>query len=165
MSQGASISLKVAVDQAIAGDLSTTKNAITLDKLLSLVDGNGLNQASKAWSDRRTLAASGVDSLDLAGSLTDAFGQTITFTKIKAMVIVAAASNTDTLAVGGVSNAFATFFGDADNELVIRPGGVFLLSAPDATGYAVTAATGDLLAITNSSASASAEYEIILIGA
>lgn len=165
MSQGANISLNVSVDQAVAGDLSTTKNSIKLSKIQSLVNGAGLGQASKAWSDKRTLAGAAVDSLDLAGVLTDAFGQAITFTKIKAIAIVAAVANTDTVVIGGGSNAFSTIFGDATDKLVLRPGGMFLLVAPDAAGYAVTASTGDLLAVTNTAASAAADYEIVLIGA
>jgi hypothetical protein len=165
MSQGANISVQVTVDQSIAGDLSTAKNSIKLGKIQSLVDGAGLGQANLAWSDKRTLAGAAADSLDLAGSLTDAFGQVITFTKIKAIAIVAAAANTDAIVVGGGSNAFSTIFGDASDELIVRPGGMFILVAPDAAGYAVTPATGDLLAITNSAAAIAADYEIVLIGA
>lgn len=47
----------------------------------------------------------------------------------------------------------------------IRPGGALILLAPDATGYAVTAGTGDLLRIANSAGSTSVTYDIILIGA
>lgn len=164
MTQSASISVSVSIDQAVAGDLSNARNNINLSPALRLLDGAGLGQASKAFSDKRTLAASANDSLDLAGVLVDAFGAIITFTKIKGIVIAAAATNTDTISVGGGSNPFASFFGDATDELVIRPGGLFLLTAPDAAGYTVTAATGDLLAIANNSASGAAEYDIILIG-
>jgi hypothetical protein len=38
------------------------------------------------------------------------------------------------------------------------------MSAPDATGYPVTAATGDLVTLTNSAAGTSVTYDVIIIG-
>lgn len=165
MTQSASISFDVKVSQALAGDINTVRNNIALLRNFSFADGSGLNQTSKAWSDKRTLAGAASDSLDLAGILLDAFGQAITFARIKAIAIAAAATNTDTLVIGGGTNAFASFLGAADNEIILRPGGMLLLAAPDATGYVVTASTGDILKIANSAASAAADYEIVLIGA
>jgi hypothetical protein len=165
MSQSASISLEVAVSQSAAGDVNTAKNTITVDSLLQLLDGTGADQANQAWSDTRTLAASTSEDLDMAGVLTDAFGSTITFTKIKAILVMADADNGDNIEVGGAaSNAFASFLGDATDVVIVPPGGLFLLTAPDATGFAVTAGTGDLLKINNADSGAAADYTIVLIG-
>lgn len=132
---------------------------------LSFADGAGAGQAQKIFSDTRTLAASATEDLDLAGSLTDAFGATLTFTEIKAILIKAAAGNANNVIVGGASsNQFATPFGAGTHTLTVRPGGLLLLAAGDATGYGVTAGTGDLLKIANSAGGTSVTYDIVLIG-
>jgi len=48
----------------------------------------------------------------------------------------------------------------------LRPGQMFAtaVGAADATGIAVTAATGDLLTITNSAGSTTVSYDIVIIG-
>ncbi|MEP3857289.1 MAG: hypothetical protein ABJM39_09630 [Porticoccus sp.] len=165
MTQSASISLSVAVSQSVAGDVNTAKNSIAVNSLLQLLNGTGADQANQAFSDERTLAASTSESLDLAGSLTDAFGASITFTKIKAMLVIADEGNGDNIEVGGAaSNGFASFLGDASDVVLVPPGGLFLLTAPDADGFAVTASTGDLLKINNADSGAAGTYTIVLIG-
>lgn len=165
MSQSASISLSVAVSQSVAGDVNAAKNTIDVASLLTLLNGTGADQASQAFSDERSLAASTSESLDLAGSLVDAFGNTITFTKIKVMLVMADAANGDNIEVGGAAtNAFASFLGDASDVVIVPPGGLILITAPDANGFAVTAATGDLLKINNADSGAAGTYTIVLIG-
>lgn len=123
-------------------------------------------KANLVFADRRTLAASANESLDLAGSLVDALGATITFARVRALLIEAAAANANTVVVGGAaSNAWSAPFGDATDTLVVRPGGVGLLIAPDTTGYAVTPATADLLKIANGGSGTPVTYDITLIGA
>lgn len=132
----------------------------------NLDNGSGANQASLMFSDIRTLTASSTENLDLAGSLVDAFGTTLTFAKIKALIVIADAGNTNDVLVGGAgSNTMLTFFGDATDIVKVKPGGMLVLVAPDATGYAVTASTGDILKVANSSSGTGVTYKIILIGA
>lgn len=131
-----------------------------------LANGTGANQADKLFADRRTLAASGSESLDLAGSLADNLGATVTFARVRALMIEASSSNTNNVVVGGAaSNAFVNWVSDATDKVVIRPGGLLLLVAPGATGYAVTAATGDLLQVANSGGTTGVTYDITIIGA
>jgi len=128
-------------------------------------DGAGANQAKSVFADERTLAASANESLDLAGGLTDVFGNSITFTKIKAIIIQAAAANSNDVLVGGAaSNGFTSFVGAADDTIKVKPGGMFMIVAPDANGLAVTAGTGDLLKIANSAGGSGVTYKIIIIG-
>lgn len=132
---------------------------------IDFADGLGLNQAQKVFTDQRTLTASATEDLDLAGVLTDAFGAALTFTEIKAMAIKASASNTNNVIVGNATtNGFITWVGGAAHTVTVRPGGILLLVAPDATGYAVTAGTGDILKIANSAGGTSVVYDIVLIG-
>ena len=128
-------------------------------------DGSGANQANKIWTDTRTIAASGTDSLDLNGVLLDAFGATLNFTKIRGLIITADAANTNDVVVGGAgSNGFISWVGAATHTVKVKPGGMMMLAAPDVNGYAVTAATADLLLITNGGAGTGVNYTITVIG-
>lgn len=159
------ISLQVSAVLQAALDLETPGSDLTYRKILDLADGSGLNQANKKWSDQRTLALSANEDLDLSGVLVNALGVAITFTRIVAVIIVAAAGNANTVKVKPAAvNGFVTPFNAATDTVVIRPGGLLVLVAPDATGYVVTAATGDLLNIANGGAGTSVTYDIILIG-
>lgn len=160
------LSLQLEAQLTGTHDFSPPVARLTKPRSFRWADGTGAGQANAVFADRRTLAASGSESLDLAGSLTDALGATITLAKVRALLIEADAGNTNTLVVGGAAeNAFAALFGDASDKLVIRPGGLILAVAPDATGYAVTASTGDLLQIANGGSGSAVTYDVTVIGA
>mgnify|MGYP001594440543 CR=1 FL=1 len=145
--------------------LSTITDPLDRDFTQLLSTGTGANQASNLYHDDRTLTASASENLDLAGSLTNGFGVTLTFTAIKAMLVRAKSTNTNNVQVGGAaSNAWATWVGNSTDIVSVKPGGTLLIIAPDATGFAVTAGTGDILTIANSAGSTSVIYEIILLG-
>lgn len=147
-------------------DLATGTVPLDYTKQIRLGTGTGANQADRVWSDQRTLAASANEDLDLSGVLTDAFGNTVTLARVKGLVVVAASANANNVIVGGAAlNAWSTWAGDPTDTVVVRPGGLMALYAPDATAYAVTAATGDLLRVANSGAGTSVTYDIIVIGA
>lgn len=151
---------------AAALDFTTPSAPLSRTYPIPLSSGTGANQADKLWHDQRTLTASSTEDLDLAGSLVDPFGGTITFARIKGIIIAAAAANTNNVIVGGASsNGFITWVGSATHTVTVRPGGFLALFAPDATAYAVTAATADLLHIANSAAGTSVTYDVVLVGA
>ncbi len=116
-----------------------------------------------------TLASTYTQTLDLAGSLTDSFGATLTFTKVKLIVVaptnaagVAGAADTITVrpaAANGATNWIAA----GSSGVTVRHGGVLMLASPDATGYGVVATSGDILEIVNNSTNA-AYTKIIIAG-
>lgn len=134
----------------------------------TLANGTAAGQADRVFADTRTLAASATENLDLAGgTLTDPFGNVLTFARVKAIIVAAAAGNTNDVIVGGdVTNTFFGSFADETDAVRIRPGGVFamLCGAADAVGYAVVAGTGDLLKVLNSAGGTSVTYDVIIIG-
>jgi hypothetical protein len=165
MSLSAKLALALTIVQTKSQDFSATKDSVAKNYEISLLDGSGAGQATTAWHDQRTLSSSANEDLDLSGVLTDAFGDTITFTKIKAIVVSAASANAAAIEVGGAAtNALVNFVGSATDKIKVRPGGLFVIASEDATAYAVTAGTGDLLRITNTSGAASATYDIFVIG-
>lgn len=145
-------------------DLSTLTQVFNYSQTYTLANGTSANQANMMWMDTRTLTASSSDSLDVYGGLTDAFGATINFTRLKGIIIFAAAANTNNLLIGGDAASIATLVGNINDVLVIRPGGFLAICSPDATGYAITLTTADILKIANSAGSTSVTYDIILIG-
>lgn len=146
-------------------DLVSVTAPLNFARNLLLASGTGVGQADKIFSDQRSIAASGTDDLDLAGVLTDAFNDVITFAKIKVILIAAAASNINSLVVGGAAtNPFLGPFADATDRVTLLPGGLYLHTAPGATAYPVTADTADLLRVANGGAGSAVKYEIVLIG-
>lgn len=164
MTLKATVTIGAAIQQAIALDKGSANFTPGAGLVYSLADGAGANQASQVFSDKRTLAGSANEELDLAGGLTDVFGNTITFTKIKVVIVTSLAANGGDIQVGGsAANGFDAFVGAVGDYVIVKPGGSFAIIAPDVNGYAVTAGTADLLKITNGDASP-ADYEITIIG-
>jgi hypothetical protein len=167
MAESFAATLRIVVDATLSNslDLSGSSQPLRYTKSYGLTDGTGADKAKQMFTDQRTLAASATEDLDMSGTLTNAFGTTIAFTNIKALVVSASADNTNDVDVGGAaSNGVISFFGDATDKLSVKPGGTIVLIAPDATGYDVTDSTADLLTITNSAGSTSVTYDIIVIG-
>jgi len=136
----------------------------TYQALLST--GTGAGQADRIYYTQPTVAASGNTTIDLAGSVVDIFGATVTFARVKGLIVAAASANTNNVIVGNAAtNGFITWVGGATHTVTVRPGGFLALMAPDATAYAVTAGTGDLLLFTNSAAGTSVTFDVIVIGA
>jgi hypothetical protein len=140
----------------------------TMEALLQTSFGTGLNQANLLFIDERTVASATNDDLDLAGVLTSAFGATITAAELVAIFIINAprsgAANTTNLTIGGGSNPVVGFLGGTTPTVgPLRPGAFFCIGAGDAAGIgAVTASTGDILRIANSSGAA-ATYQIAIL--
>ncbi|WP_340265409.1 hypothetical protein [Sphingobium mellinum] len=161
----AKVGATLAFDLSTLVDIGEASHEASWSPSYVFSDGLGANQAKAVFADERTLAASANESLDLAGGLSDVFGNLITFTKIKAIAIQAAATNSNDVLVGGAaSNGFISFVGATDDTIKVKPGGMFLIVAPDANGLAVTASTADLLKIANSAGGSSVTYKIVIIG-
>lgn len=144
-------------------DLLTAKADANLTYDTALTNGTGaVDTADLIFTDTRTLAAT-TENLDLAGGLTDAFGNTLTFARIKGLFI----HNTNTtagnnLTIGGAaSNAFP-LFADTTDKYTIGPDGNLLILEPSAAAKAVTAGTGDILKM--DAGSSTIVYKIIIVG-
>ena len=150
----------------ISGLSSPTEVVINASNLptWSVSAGTGANQLDLVFSDQRTLSATSSEELDLAGGLTDSFGTTLTFARIKYLYVYSASANGGLIQVGGAAtNAFVNWVANSSDILQVRPDGAFTLSAPGATGYAVTGGAGDLLKIANTDSS-EATYDIVIAG-
>ncbi|KFG08107.1 hypothetical protein [Streptomyces scabiei] len=161
-------SIALSADLTTALDLANGSVPLSIRRAVNLTSGTGAGKADKAFHDRRTLAASATEDLDLAGVLSDAFGQAITFARIKLLYVAAADANVNNVIVGNAAaNGFVSWVGGAAHTVTVRPGTFLALGAGsgDATGYAVAAGTADQLRIGNSGAGTSVTYDVVLIGA
>ncbi|MFE7273038.1 hypothetical protein [Streptomyces sp. NPDC057623] len=160
------VEVKLTATQTKPDDLSVPQDAIEYLKALSFTDGAGAGAANLVFHDKRTLAASATENLDLAGVLSDKFGTALTFARIKAVLVVAAAANTNNVQVTQpAANGVPGVFLAAGDGVSVQPGGAFLWVAPSAAGAVVTAGTGDLLTATNSAAGTSVTYDVLILGA
>lgn len=158
------ISIKSAAEVNTVHDLGVASFTASLNAGFNFTNGTGAGKIQAVYSDRRTLAASATDSLDLSDTLTDKFNTVIAFTSVKGIMLKADAANVDPLMIGGAgASGFNSWLSGAGDAVKVMPGGCLVLIAPDATGYPVTAGSGDLLEVVNTGGS-EMNYELVIIG-
>lgn len=160
------ITVELAATLTAALDFTTPSSSVDIRQQFDLASGTGAGQADKIWTDQRTLTASSTEDLDLVGVLTDAFGGTISLARVKAILVRAAAANTNNVIVGGASaTQWAALLGTT-GTVTLRPGALFVAAAgvADATGYVTAAGATDLLKVANSSSGTPVTYDIAVIG-
>lgn len=145
-------------------DLGTAVDAFTKTQKVELANGTGAAAADRMFHDQRTLAASASESLDLAGSLLNEFGETLTFVELRAVLITAALGNTNSVRVTRPASNGVPLFLAASDGIDIPPGGAFLWTSGADGAVTVTAGTGDLLGIANSGAGTPVTYDIVIVG-
>lgn len=136
----------------------------------SLADGTGADQANQIYQDEATVLALSETSYDLNGVLADCFGGTITFARIKGILLLNTSATASVLQLGGGTgldgtNAFDTWItangADGSEGVLVGPGGVFLLYRPDATAYTTGAGTNILIVKEKSTLAASFQLSVI----
>ncbi len=137
------------------------------------ISGDDDGQVNRMFRERRQVTSTTTtDDLDLAGGLTDVWGNTLTFIAIKELIIFNRANASgeilaDYLLVGGAGaggNAWGALFGgDQDATQRVFPQGDYVVTAPR-DGIPVTAGTGDILRVAHDGITAEIEYDIIIKG-
>lgn len=165
MALTATVKASVNASLTKTADFESAASAIAHAFAITFSDGTAAGQADRIFKDTRTLAASATEDLDLSGSLTNIYGETVAFADVRAILVTADSGNTNNVNVTRpASNGLPVFLAAGDG-VAVRPGGAWLYVAADATAIPVTAGTGDLLTLTNSAGSTSVTYSITIIGA
>ena len=163
MSLVAKIAIALNITNTNSLDLSTPSDVIDLVRGVNLKDGTGANQAQVLFHDTRTLADGANETLDIQdGSLTDAFGTAVTIEKLKALYIKNNSTNANLLIGGAASNAIG-LFSDSTDKAVVKPGGEYLVTAPDSTGLD-TSINASIKIAHDGTGSSSLTYDIIAVG-
>lgn len=132
--------------------------------LIQFLSGSGAGQVNKIYSDSFSVAQSVNTDLDLSGALTGVYG-TVVFTAIKGILIVAGANTgLGNLVVGNVTNGIVAPFGAATHSFAIAPGGFLATANPSAAGFAITAATADLLRIATAATAGTYTFDVVIVG-
>jgi hypothetical protein len=170
--------LSVGIDllRTTSPDVGSSSYNLAATWMKNITDGTGLNQANKVIVDSVTLAGSGSQNYDLdAGTISDpsgvASGVVAALSRVYAILIrrtdtPAASTQDENVTIGGDFILTKLLAGWTDDTITIpiRPGGIFVYIAPDATGVAVTASTGDVITLTNASSADSCTLQVVIIG-
>jgi hypothetical protein len=162
-----SIALNIALSQSFTRAFGNASDPVSIAELLPLANGTGASQADRAWGGTRTLAASANEDLDLVGTaLVDVTGTAVTFPKVTAVFIRAAAGNTNNVVIGAAASNPWVGLLNSTGTITLRPDAWVMLSvgSADASGYPTVAATGDLLRVANSGAGSTVTYDILVLG-
>lgn len=158
MSISGTVSASIVIDDTrtnVGLPASSTRLGISRQPSITFGDGVGADSFDKLYAASRTLSGSSED-LDLAGVLTDLYGGTITAARVK-MLYVKNLSTTNDIVIGAdATNPWATLL-NSTGTLTLPPGAWVVVATPDATGWAVTAGTGDILQVAGTSGQS---YEI-----
>lgn len=140
---------------------STPGDAISYAETWTVAAGNAAGQMEGLHRETMTLTDGGSDTLDLSGGLTDVYGNTLTFTNIKLLII----KNKSTTRTVTVSFDDANGFNSGiTGDIVLKPGMSFcMLCQTAADGWAVTGGSADIITLTNDAGS-TADLDIIVGG-
>ncbi len=169
-----SLQVKLQATSQKSGTLISPSAPLVTSVAMATALGTGLGKADLLFADRRVKAAGGDDELDLAGVLSNNFGDTLTFANIKLILIINRSDVTSTnpahtattaqITVGGGVNEFIGPFAAAGDKIELLTGAVFLITAPTAAGWTVTATSADDLLIHNDDGANEAMYDVVLLG-
>lgn len=147
-------------------DLSDPSDKATLSYTDAIANGTSADQATKVWHDRGTIATASTADIDLAGSLEDAFGNTLVFTKVKGILLInrgIASGSTFTETSGeNITVTGSNILMFASNGMIIEPGGMLLFTSPK-VGAAVTATSADTITL-GRAGSSTVTYDVVIWG-
>lgn len=145
------------------GSATALFNAISQVK--SVAHGAGLNQANLIYVDSFSIAASGTLNIDLTGgALVDPLGAAAIFTKVKEILLIADAGNTNDVIFGNGANPFAGPLSAATTMITVKPGNMLHLSNYSAAGWTVGVDSADIIKLANSGAGTAVTGIIAIVG-
>ena len=171
---GLQASIDISVNGTLTGSDTVATNTDTVrsnsgdfpNLSTAFTDGTGAYQANKWHRSKRTIAAGANDDIDLYGSLVDPRGNVLNFARVVSVVIaIIGADGTKALRIGpnGVANAWQGPFGGVGAGVYLTTNLTLPLIDISATGWPVTAGTGDILRVSNPGA-APLDYVLFVMG-
>lgn len=126
----------------------------------ALAVGTSSDQIDEMYHAERTIGGA-PDDLDLAGGLTDALGQVITFAEIVAVLIVHSGGTADITIGNAAANGATLWFGALTHTEVLEAEGWTFHMAPNDGAWPITAGTADILRVNGTNGDT---YKIVILG-
>lgn len=116
----------------------------------SHTSGTSTNQMNQLFRETVILTNGQGRTVNLATGVTNAFGDSVTFDEVRVICVECPSTNLNNVTVGNAAdNEFDSWLGGTNHTVTVRPGGLMLLVAPDATAY--DSSTNGKLKILNAS--------------
>ena len=149
-------------------ETQTAKLSLSKTGTITFAAGDAAGQAETVWARTESIAAGGNWDIDLNAGEVNAFGDTIAFDIVRAVLVINPAATGDPeIYVGGAgANEFDSWLGDPSDTVIVHAGGMFLLATPGNTttnGY-VTGAGQNILRIHNSDGAVAAVVQVVVLG-
>lgn len=141
-------------------DNTTPTQPIDYTRMMRVTNGTSTGQGSNFFEDTRSLASSTSEVLNLNSLASNAYGATISFSRIKTLWMIASSTNSAAITVGGSTTTTFPIFGSSANSITLRPGAQFVMNDDGATAYGST--NGNLQVLSSAGPSA---YRIFVDGA
>ena len=143
------------------GSASAAHN-LALKKTKTWADGGSSGQANTRIEKAITIPASSSTEYDVNGAEEDVWGEIVSMTNIRAVMICNDSDDAD-ITIGGGGSEWLGMLLDTSDKINIPAGGMILWAGgPD--GKAVVPATGDKITLTNTDGSNAATVLIVVIG-
>lgn len=155
--------LAITLTAALANDnaLAPATASLSYPYTYSWADGTAINTANRIYAARLTLSTTPTD-IDLAGSLADPLGGTVTFAKVVGLIVKNRSTTAaEIVTVGGDAAAFL-FTSAANDSIPVGPDGLLMAVNPSLAGYPVTGTTADILQLV--AATGTPSVDLIVIG-
>ena len=145
--------------------IETTEYLVS-NVIWQVATGTSALQMETVWSARVALTNLATKSYDLAGGLTNRFGETISLTAVKWVSLGCDSVNRGSIKLGDGLATWSSFTGGTNQSITLRPAVQIMLMASGTNNYTVTATTGDILKFTdlNNSTNAWTNTVVISIG-
>ena len=163
MALTAKMLLNINIDYTSDRDLGTATLPISLERGVTLTNGTGANKGDICFDDNRTLADGANETIDVR-SITDAYGNALTFDIIRVMYIKNNSTDSGLIIGAAAGTQLAIFGTPATDTTTIAPGGERFWTWPDATGLDTTTAKDLKLEHDAAGAAVSLTYDIIVVG-
>lgn len=163
MALSANVTLNINPTLTKAADLITAglNASPVINWGFQLASGVAAGQVDQMYAKHHDVVAGSPVSLDCVGtSLLNPLGDAISMAKLKLAAFRATIGNAANIEVFGGSNPVSAFVKDVSDILVLRTGGIAILYDP--AGWALTAATADLLKLLSSSGTNG--VDVVLLG-
>jgi hypothetical protein len=131
------VSLSMAFNRTL--DLNTIDNPLSVANRFSISFGSGANQISQLFKKTVVLADGDNSTLNLydSGNLFDDYGNALAISALKLLYIKNNSADADLLLFGG-NSADLPICSNANDQIIIKPGSVFVWTDMSAAGTVIT---------------------------